>query len=439
MRRFHYTLLSLVTSFDGFVRERLTGAGKLAAVSAFMAAVVGLDTHQSLASQVFSLLAALLALAAILSLMFRAQVEVRRSLPRFATAGEELSYRISVANTGGKPLADVEVLERFANLRPTFSEFQRARDPRAAQRNWVDRKGGYFRWRHLIERRLPERSQGGTLALMPAGGHAEVRASLVPRRRGVLSFGGIDVIRPDVFGLAYGRTRVPLADRLVVLPRRYRLPQVLLPAQRLLQPGGHALASSIGDSEEFLSLREYRPGDSLRRVHWKSFARTGEPVVKEFETEFFERHALVLDTGAAGETEAFEEAVSIAASFVYTIDTQESLLDLVFVAGQPECHTAGRGEASNVHLLEILAGLEPSAPAEFATLAREVLAMRSTLSSAVFVLLAWDEPRRKLVSALTASGLGVRVLLVSETPPTDAESLLVLQPGKVEAGLMRLA
>jgi uncharacterized protein (DUF58 family) len=439
MRRLHYTLLRLVSGFDRFVRERLTGAGKLAAISAFMAAVVGLDTHQSLASQVFSLLAAMLALSAVLSLMFRAQVQVRRSLPRFATAGEELSYRISVGNGGSRPLADLEVLERFADARPTFPEFQRARDPRAAQRNWVDRKGGYFRWRYLVERRLPERAEGGSVALMPAGGHADVRARLVPRRRGVLAFAGIDLARPDLFGLAYGRVSLPLADKLVVLPKRYRLPQVLLPAQRLLQPGGHALATSIGDSEEFLSLREYRPGDSLRRVHWKSFARTGEPVVKEFETEFFERHALVLDTGARGETEAFEEAISIAASFVYTIDTQESLLDLVFVAGEPECHTAGRGEASNVHLLEILAGLEPTAPPEFEALAREVLAMRGTLSSAVFVLLAWDEPRRKLVSALTAAGLGVRVLLVSDSAPADAAGLLLLQPGRIEAGLMKLA
>ncbi|MBS0337692.1 MAG: DUF58 domain-containing protein [Proteobacteria bacterium] len=439
MRRFHYTLLRLVSASDWFVREHLTGAGKLAAVSAFMAAVVGLDTHQSLASQVFALLAAMLALSAVLSLMFRAKVSVRRTLPRFATAGEELGYRISVGNTGTRPLADLEVRERFADARPTFDEFRRGRDPREAQRNWVDRKGGYFRWRHLVERRLPERCAGGSLALMPAGAHAEVRATLVPRRRGVLAFDGVDIVRPDVFGLAYGRAHTPLADKLVVLPRRYRVPQVLLPAQRLLQPGGHALASTIGDSEEFLSLREYRPGDSLRRVHWKSFARTGEPVVKEYETEFFERHALVLDTGAPGETEAFEEAVSIAASFVYTIDTQESLLDLVFVAGQPECHTAGRGEASNVHLLEILAGLAPTPPAEFDTLARQVLSMRGTLSSAVFVLLAWDEPRRKLVSALTAAGLGVRVLLVSETPPADAEGLLVLQPGRIEAGLMKLA
>ena len=442
MRRLHYTLLRFVTSFDRKVRERLTGAGRLVAISAFMAAVVGLDTHQSLASQVFSLLAAMLALSALLSLLFRPQVSVRRVLPKFATAGEELTYRVNIMNAGRRPLADLEVRERFAGLRPSYAEFQRARDPREAKRNWVDRKGGYFRWRHLIERRLPERTEvnaGGTLALMPAGSNVGLRATLVPRNRGVLAFAGIDLVRADVFGLAYGRARLPLPDRLVVLPRRYRLPQVLLPAQRLLQPGGHALASSIGDSEEFLALREYRPGDSLRRVHWKSFARTGEPVVKEYETEFFERHALVLDTEMGKVSDAFEEAISIAASFIYTIDTQECLLDLVFVAGEPECHTAGRGEATNVHLLEVLAGLEPSRPGGFDQLAREVQAMRGNLSSAVFVLLAWDEPRKRLVAALNAAGLGVRVLLVSASPPENTDEVLVLQPGRIEEGLAKLA
>jgi hypothetical protein len=112
MRRLHYTLLRLVSAVDRSVRERLTGAGKLAAISAFMAAIVGLDTHQSLASQVFALLAAMLAVSLLLSFAFRARVAVRRSLPRFATAGEELGYRISVSNAGRWPTS------RCANTLP---------------------------------------------------------------------------------------------------------------------------------------------------------------------------------------------------------------------------------------------------------------------------------------------------------------------------------
>ena len=67
--------------------------------------------------------------------------------------------------------------------------------------------------------------------------------------------------------------------------------------------------------------------------------------------------------------------------------------------------------------------------------------MRGTLSSAIFVLLAWDEPRKNLAAALGAVGLGVRVLLVCDpsNQPADVEGILVLHPGKIEEGLAKLA
>src|SRR4029077_13067527 len=169
------------------------------------------------------------------------------------------------------------------------------------------------------------------------------------------------------------------------------------------------------DSEEFLALRDYRPGDPLQRVHWKSFARTGKPVVKEDQDEFFERHALAADTGSSrGEDPAFEEAVPIAASFVYTIDTHDCLLDLLFVGGEVRAYTAGRGQLRAEHMREALAGVVPSAPAAFSELSRAVMARRATLSSVIAILVAWDEERAKFVSALRAEGFDVRVLLVAE-------------------------
>jgi uncharacterized protein (DUF58 family) len=451
VKRLQYFLLRRLTGLDWLLRERLTAAGRLAAGAAFAAAIAGVDTRQTLTYQLFALLAAALLVSALLALGLGpgrgVRLQAQRLLPRHATAGETLSYRIEVHNSGTRAVAGLQLRERFADARPGFAEFRNAPasvDPRAATRNWVDRKGGYFRWRRLIERRLPRQARGGEVALLPPGARAQVQACLVPRRRGVLALAGIDCTRVDPLGLVRGRARLEQADKLVVLPRRYRLPRLHLPARRVLQTGGHARTASVGDSEEFLALREYRPGDSLRRIHWRSFARTGQPVVKEFEAEFFERHALVLDTtpaaGMAGES-AFEEAVSVAASFVATIDTQECLLDLVFVAGEPECHTAGRGEASNAHLLEVLAGVQASDDAGFPRLCAELLAMRGALSSAILVLLAWDAPRRTLAAQLRASGLAVRVLLVcadQEAPPAQ-EGLVVLHPGRIEAGLAGLA
>jgi uncharacterized protein (DUF58 family) len=228
----------------------------------------------------------------------------------------------------------------------------------------------------------------------------------------------------------------------IALPQRYRLPALALPGRRRFQQGGVALATSVGDSEEFIGLREYRPGDPLQKIDWKSTARTGTPIVKEYQDEFYERHALILDTSSArGEDACFEEAVAVAASFVYAIDTRECLLDLLFVGGEVRTYTAGRGQMQIEHMLEVLAGVAPSPPREFERLARAVLGQRGALSSCIAVLLAWDAARRTFVEALARSGLEVRALLVcgrDALPESLPSNVVALHPGEVEPGLARL-
>src|SRR5204862_6450540 len=120
------------------------------------------------------------------------------------------------------------------------------------------------------------------------------------------------------------------------------------------QHGGVALASAIGESEEFVSLRDYRPGDPLRRIHWRSWAKAGKPVVKDFQDEFFVRHALILDTFTEPDDLAvFEEAVSVAASFACTVDTQESLLDLLFIGPQAFTFTIICRVVTGGHMFDI--------------------------------------------------------------------------------------
>ena len=222
-------------------------------------------------------------------------------------------------------------------------------------------------------------------------------------------------------------------------PRRYALPQFYLPGARRYQHGGVALAASVGESEEFMSLRDYRPGDPLQRIHWKSYARSGKPVVKEYQDEFFERHALVLDTFTDRDSAEFEEAVSLAASFACTCDTQESLLDLMFVGKESYCYTAGRGQMQQGNLLEILAGVRTAAGQDFRRLHDAVLARRAALSGCILILLAWDEARQALVHALRQSGVPLQALLVSEQKIEAAPAWLrVLAPGRIQEGLAQL-
>jgi uncharacterized protein (DUF58 family) len=442
MRRLVFFALRVVGALDYRLRERLTLAGWLVVGAAGGAAAAGLDTNLTVTYRAFTFLAALFALSWAASLLFRARVDARRETPRYATAGEPFSYRVSIANLGARPLVGAQVAERFRDPRPSFDEWRRTREPGEDRRNWFDRKVGYFRWRWLIDRRIPRDVDAAAIPPLAPGERLTLRLGFTPRRRGRIEFAGLTLGRPDPLGLVRGLARVPLAGRVIALPRRYRLPELALPGRRKFQPGGVSLAASVGDSEEFLALRDYRAGDPLQRVHWKSFARTGRPVVKEFQDEFFERHALVLDTGSriengGGEDAAFEEAVALAASFVYTIDTQDCLLDLLFVGGEVRAYTAGRGQMRAEHLLEVLAGVSPSTPGDFDALARAVLGRRATLSSVIAIFVSWDEARARFVASLRAEGFDVRALFVGADAGT-APGILHLVPGRIEQGLAGL-
>ena len=464
MKRFIFRALRVFSALDHWLGERLTRAGWVALGAAGAAGAAGLDTNQTVTYRAFTFLIALLALSYLATLRFRVRLHASRVLPRYATAGERCVYRVVLANQGTRALKGATVIERFRDPRPGFDEWRRAREPGEERRNWWDRTVGYFRWRWLIERRLPRDVEAAELPPLAPGEREELRLAFTPRRRGRIELAGLTIGRTDPLGLARGLARLPLDARLVALPKRYRLPATALPGRRKFQPGGVSLAASVGDSEEFLALRDYRPGDPLQRVHWKSYARTGKPVVKEYQDEFFERHALVLDTGTArGEDAAFEDAVALAASFVYTIDTHECLLDLLFVGpgidegraaagaagagrnggggGGVRAYTAGRGQMQSEHMLEVLAAVSPSEPAAFAELARAVVARREHLSSVILILLDWDEPRRALVSSLRAAGAEVRVLLVrpdGDAPPDLPPGILRLVPGKIAQGLAAL-
>lgn len=438
MKRLTYTGLRIFSSVQHFLRERLTPAGWLLFAGAGTAGGLGVDTSRTMSYQAFAFLVALLGIAFLLAAFFRARAQVTRELPRYVTAGERFDYRLVLHNEGRGAL-QVQARESFRDPRPTYDEWRRAREPGEERRNWFDRNQGYFRWRWLIERRTPERAPAQAVDHLAPGERREVGLWLRPRRRGRVELDAVQLSRTDPLGLVRGLAKVEAPGRVIALPKRYRLPAVALPGRRRFQQGGVALATSVGDSEEFIGLREYRPGDPLQRMHWKSFARTGTPIVKEFQDEFFERHALVLDTSTdRGEDAAFEEAVAVAASFVYAIDTRECLLDLLFVGGEVRTYTAGRGQMQMEHMLEVLAGVSPSAPSEFASLARAIGAQRSALTSCIVVLLAWDTERKAFIERLRATGLEVRALVVSEQAP-EAHGVVWLQPGHIEAGLARVS
>ena len=414
LRRLLFFNFRIAYRLSQWLRHRFTPPGLLLFGGLVASGIFGANTRQTMSYQIFSILAAAIFLSIVTCLRFRRRIGIERRLPRFGTVGLPVHYDFTVANGGSRPESGLSLIDQLDGGLPSYEEFRNADDPDDHRWNWFDRVVGYPRLLTLMQRRRGASIAAIDLPAIPPRDQVRVDAVLTPLRRGYLRFSGLSLARPDPLGLF--RAVQSHADKgtLLVLPRLYRVPKIRLDGRRRYQRGGMSLASAVGDSQEFLSLREYRPGDPLRAIHWRSFARLGKPVVKEFQDEFFVRHGLVLDTFADGSSGSrFEEAVSVAASFAVAVPDQDSLLDLMFIGNRAYRFTAGRGLAQAENTLEILACVQPCRDQPFSMLSRLVLGNLQEMSGFICVLLDWDAPRRELVSGLRAAGMPVQVFVVT--------------------------
>lgn len=132
--------------------------------------------------------------------------------------------------------------------------------------------------------------------------------------RGVYPLQGVVLGTSFPFGLFAKERDLTLPGVLTVWPRtdrRVRLPR--LGGRRGQRQEAAAGALPGGARGEYRGLREYRPGDDPRDIHWRTSARRGEPIVRQYDRDAADEYWVVLDT-VAPDAAAGEACVEIAAS-----------------------------------------------------------------------------------------------------------------------------
>jgi uncharacterized protein (DUF58 family) len=191
--------------------------------------------------------------------------------------------------------------------------------------------------------------------------------------RGRYGVGPLVIRLTDPFGLCELNRSFPSVDRLTVIPQVVPLPAVRLAGE--YAGTGESRARSVAvHGEDDAATREYRRGDDLRRVHWRSTARTGELMVRREEQPWESRATVVLDTRAhahrgEGPTASFEWAVSAAASIAVHLRQAGYKLRLVTGTGVDVDATDGSGDGI---ILDTLADVKPVEHGDISVLVEQV-------------------------------------------------------------------
>lgn len=180
---------------------------------------------------------------------------------------------------------------------------------------------------YAVEVVEPDGGRGFT-PVVRAGHTAVVRTERTFARRGVVTVEKVVVATSFPFGLFVKEREVKVRGDVVVWPRRDR--NVPEPATSGDQARRRGLAASgaAGARGEFRGLREYRPGDDPRDVHWRSSARLGEPLVREYERDDARSLWVCLDL-RTDDADRAEEAAEIAATLADRATSRNERIALV--------------------------------------------------------------------------------------------------------------
>ena len=186
--------------------------------------------------------------------------------------------------------------------------------------------------------------------------------------RGKFPIGPMRVRLSDPFGLIVLDRTFQSTSTLVVTPRVVELPPVALSGAWTGAGDNRPRAFASGSAED-VTVREYRRGDDLRRVHWRSSAHAGELMVRREEQPWQSRATLYLDNRTfahrgLGAASSMEHAVSLAASVAVHLVQRGFMVRLVtagaegrHVGRQDSWHEHGARTAESGPILESLAVL----------------------------------------------------------------------------------
>lgn len=362
------------------LRVGLTEAGKvyLQGVAFVVLASLVVPAFGALA-----ILAAVCVVAFAVGFVLRPRIRVTGNLPDRVPAGQTTHLAYTIENTGR--LTAYSLSARFAAL------------PEA------------------VEQVGPPQTIG---RLMP-GETAQITLAIRPRRRGCHQIGLPICESSFPFNLLRIGTMQAESHTLLVLPAFFRLRVSLHYRSRHVNTSSQRSSGRSGDTPEYIGSRPFMSGDSPRRIDVRAWARLAAPATKEYDDDFDDYAAFVLDTrmpedrprSKSGQIVELEAAVSLCASVAYSI-REDCLIDLLLAGARRHEFTAYPKGTRLERIHEILAGIEPSEDYAIDQIGPLLEDRLQEISEIVFIVLRWDPMYQRLAEWAQRAGCHTTVVVI---------------------------
>jgi len=266
------------SSFDPPRRLTLTLPGKFFLGLTLAVGLAAINTGNNL---LFLLLGMMLSLITVSGVLSEAVIKGISASRRVATgvAGHAIPAQISATNGSNYASLSVEL----ADL-----EAMAIAGPLVGKPVGLKRHGWWKIWRNQNEG-VPIGS--AYTIRIDAGATTELDASYEFQTRGIYRLWDFSVVTRFPFGLFEKSRHLAGGLDLIVFPRAKDDPEW---QARIFGHFGDTSSNRSGQGDEFFGLKDFREGEDARRIHWKSAARRGKPVVRETERQVHQALEIVL-------------------------------------------------------------------------------------------------------------------------------------------------
>jgi uncharacterized protein (DUF58 family) len=260
----------------------------------------------------------------------------------------------------------------------------------------------------------------------------EIKYDYLCFKRGEYKMGPFVVYFFDPLNLFFFKRSYPVYSGVAVYPQIFKIEKFPALTRSILPWFGIQTARSSGDEDEFYGVREYKEGESVKKIHWISSARKNKLIVKQFQLQSFFGTTIIFNLEKArnlgqGKESVAEYIIKIAASVAHYLTEREVSIELLAHIGEMVHLPFNKGQEHLESILRVLAVAQAESRVTFGEAFEEFSRFIPNDSSLVAVMSDQDYTDLPRMVSLCSRGVAlIPLIVVSDTflPVSDKKKIM---------------